>query len=187
MSIQEFYKKDILPKLKKDFGFKNDREVPRLEKVVINVGFGKHIKDNEYIKNLEESLVKITGQKPVFTKARKSISSFKIREGMVIGAKLTLRKKRMYDFVEKLLSVTFPRVRDFQGISEKSVDRQGNLTIGFKDNLAFPEIGAQDLDKTHGMEIILKTTAKSREEGLELFRLLKFPFKEQMKEMQKEK
>ncbi len=184
MRLQEVYKKNILPQLKKDLEYKNDQEVPRVEKVVINVGFGRHGSDSEYTKNLEQSLAKITGQKPFFTKARKSISSFKLREGMVIGAKVTLRKKRMYDFLEKLLNISFPRIRDFRGISEKSVDRQGNLTIGFKDNLAFPEIEAQDIEKAHGMEVVIKTTAKTREEGLKLFSLMGFPFKEQMNKIE---
>ncbi|HMB65309.1 MAG TPA: 50S ribosomal protein L5 [Patescibacteria group bacterium] len=179
MRLQERYKKEILPQLKEKLDKKNDREVSRVEKVVINVGFGRHSKDSGYTKNLEESLVKITGQKPVFTKARKSIASFKIREGMVIGAKVTLRGKRMYDFMEKLLNITFPRVRDFRGISEKSVDGQGNLSIGFKDNLAFPEIEAQDMETAHGLEVVITTSTKDRESGLELFRMLGFPFKEQ--------
>lgn len=179
MRLQERYKKEILPELKKKLEKENDREVPGMEKVVLNVGFGKHSKDNEYIKNLEASLSKITGQKPVFTKAKKSVASFKIREGMVIGAKVTLRGKRMYDFMEKLLNVTLPRVRDFRGVSEKSVDRQGNFTFGFRDNLAFPEIEAQDIETAHGVEVVVTTTAENKEEGLELFRLLGFPFKEE--------
>ena len=177
MRLQEAYKKEILPQLQEKFGYKNQFQVPRVKKVVINVGFGRHSRDSEYTKNLEESLAKITGQKPVFTKARKSVASFKVREGMVIGAKVTLRGKRMYDFLEKLVNITFPRVRDFRGISQDSVDEAGNINLGFRDNLAFPEIENQDLETAHGLEVNIKTTAKNKEEGLELFRLLQFPFK----------
>ncbi len=178
MSLKEFYKKEVLPQLKEKFGYSNDLAVPGPEKVVVNVGFGRRSKEKEYVDNLEESLKLITGQKPVFTKAKKSISSFKVREGMVIGAKVTLRGKRMYDFLEKLVNISFPRTRDFRGISPKVVDNSGNLTVGFKDNLAFPEIEAQDIEKAHGLEICIHTTAPDKEQGLELFKLLKFPFRE---------
>lgn len=178
MNLKELHKTEVKPKLKEEFGYKNDISVPQIVKVVINVGFGAKSKDKEFVDNLEESLKNITGQKPVFTKARKSISSFKVREGMVIGAKVTLRKKKMYDFLDKLLGITFPRTRDFRGISEKGVDDKGNMTIGLKDNLAFPEVEAQDIEKAHGLEVVIHTTADTREEGLQLFRLLGFPFKE---------
>lgn len=177
MRLREAYKKEILPQLQEKLGYKNKFQVPQVEKVSINVGFGRHSRDNEYTKNLEESLKKITGQKPLFTKARKSVASFKIREGMVIGAKVTLRGKKMYDFLEKLVNITFPRVRDFRGINEDSVDEVGNITLGLRDNLPFPEIEAQDLETAHGLEVTIKTTAKNKEEGLELFRMLDFPFK----------
>ena len=122
-------------------------------------------------------MTKISGQKPVLTKAKKAISSFKIREGMIIGAMVTLRGQRMYDFVEKLIHVSFPRIRDFRGINEKCVDKTGNLTIGFKEHLAFPEIKSDDVENTHGLEISIATTAKTQKESLELFRLMGFPFK----------
>lgn len=179
MNLKESYKKEVMPQLKEKFGYQNDLEVPGLDKVVINVGFGQRSKEKEFVDNLEESLKQITGQKPVFTKAKKSVSSFKIREGMVIGAKVTLRGKRMYDFLEKLIKISLPRTRDFRGVSQKVVDSSGNLTIGFKDNLSFPEIEAQDIDKAHGLEVSVHTTASKQEEGLELFKLLKFPFKEE--------
>ncbi len=178
MSLREFYKQEVVPQLKDKFGYKNDLEVPHISKVIINVGFGQRSKDKEFVDNLEESLKQITGQKPVFTKAKKSVSSFKIREGMIIGAKVTLRGKRMYDFLEKLIKVSLPRTRDFRGISSKAVDSSGNLTIGLKDNLAFPEIEAQDLDKLHGLEVSVHTATFNREEGWELFKLLGFPFEE---------
>ncbi len=181
MRLQEKYKKEVAPALKEKFGYKNIFEIPRIEKVVINVGFGRHAKEKAYIEAVEKALEKISGQKPVLTKAKKSISSFKIREGMTIGACVTLRGARMNEFVEKLIDVTFPRVRDFRGISTKGIDQTGNMTIGFKDNLAFPEIQAEDVENTFGLEICLPTTAKTREEGLELFKLIGFPFKKDEK------
>ncbi len=177
MRLQELYKKQILPKLKEKFGYKNNLEAPRLVKVVVNVGFGRHTKEKAYIDNVVNSLSRIAGQKPILTKARKSISSFKVREGMVIGACVTLRGSRMYDFVEKLIHITFPRVRDFRGISEKSADKLGNLTVGFREHLAFPEIKADEVENIFSLEVSLTTNAKTREESLELFRLMGFPFK----------
>jgi len=177
MTIQEQYKKEIAPKLKEKFGYKNVMEIPKVTKVVINVGVGRNAKEKAYIDNVESSLTRISGQKPVLTKARKSISAFKIREGMVIGVAVTLRGKRMEDFLMKLLNISFPRIRDFRGISEKQVDRTGNITIGFKEHIAFPEIRADEVDNLHGLEICVTTTAKTKEEGLELFRLMGFPFK----------
>jgi large subunit ribosomal protein L5 len=177
MRLQELYKKQILSKLKEKFGYKNNLEAPKLVKVVVNVGFGRHIKEKAYIDNVVNSLSRIAGQKPILTKARKSISSFKVREGMVIGACVTLRGSRMYDFVEKLIHITFPRVRDFRGISEKSADKLGNLTVGFREHLAFPEIKADEVENVFSLEVSLTTNAKTREESLELFRLMGFPFK----------
>ncbi|PIR13481.1 50S ribosomal protein L5 [Candidatus Falkowbacteria bacterium CG11_big_fil_rev_8_21_14_0_20_39_10] len=177
MRLKELYKKEIVPKMKEKFGYKNDLAVPRLIKVTVNVGFGRQAKEKQFITNVEKSLVKITGQKPVLTKAKKSISSFKVREGMIIGAMATLRGQRMYDFTEKLVNISFPRVRDFRGINEKSVDKAGNLSVGFKEHLAFPEIKADDVENIHGLEICLSTTAKTQEEGAELFKLMGFPFK----------
>lgn len=181
MRLQEKYKKEIVPKMEEKFGFKNDMLVPRLVKVVLNIGFGSHQKEKEFMASVEKGLMKITGQKPVFTKSKKSISAFKIREGLVIGAKVTLRGARMYDFTDKLANITFPRVRDFRGLSEKSVDRNGNLTVGFKDYTSFPEIRLEEVDNNYGLEVCLATDARNREEGLELFRLLGFPFKKDSK------
>ncbi|HNX10866.1 MAG TPA: 50S ribosomal protein L5 [bacterium] len=178
MRLKEKYQKEIVKALKDKFGYKNAMLVPRMLKVVINVGFGKQAKEKEVIESVEKTLLKIAGQKPVFTKAKKSISAFKVREGMVIGAMVTLRSDRMYDFIEKLVNITFPRVRDFRGISDKAVDRNGNMTVGFKENLPFPEIHLEDVVAIHGLEIIINTNAKNREAGLELFRLLGFPFKQ---------
>lgn len=181
MRLKEKYQKEIVPKLKDEFGYKNDMLVPRLNKVVLNVGFGHHLKEKEFMASVEKGLNKIAGQKPVFTAAKKSISAFKIREGLVIGAKVTLRGQQMYDFTEKLVNITFPRVRDFRGISDKAVDRNGNLTVGFKDCSAFPEIRVEEDDNIFGLEVCLASSARNREEGLELFRLLGFPFKKDSK------
>jgi len=181
MRLKEKYKKTIVPKMEEKFGFKNDMLVPRLTKVVLNVGFGHHAKEKEFMASVEKGLTKITGQKPVFTAAKKSISAFKIRDGLIIGAKVTLRGQRMYDFVEKLVGITFPRVRDFRGLNEKAVDRQGNLTVGIKEFSCFPEILVEEIDNVFGLEVCLSTNAKSRETGLELFRLIGFPFKKESK------
>ncbi|MCD4761735.1 50S ribosomal protein L5 [bacterium] len=177
MKLQEKYKKQIIPELKKKFDYKNDMEAPRIKKIVLNVGFGRHVKEKAYISAVIDSLTRISGQKPVFTKARKSISSFKIREGMKIGASVILRGHRMYDFLDKLINVSFPRIRDFRGLDEKSVDRNGNYTIGFKEHLAFPEIKADEVDNIFGLEVCIATSAKTKEEGLELFKFFGFPFK----------
>jgi large subunit ribosomal protein L5 len=176
-NLQTQYQKEIVPALKEKFNLKNLMTVPRLKKVVINVGIGRYSKDKEYIKNVEKVLAAISGQKPVFTKAKKSISGFKVREGALVGAIVTLRKKRMYDFVEKLVHITFPRVRDFRGIDKTSVDQSGNLTVGIKEHTAFAEVSSEDTDNIFGLEITLVTNCKNREEGLELFKQLGFPFK----------
>ena len=177
MRLKEKYKKEILPALKKELGLKNDYLAPKIEKVVLNVGFGKYTKEKEYAAIVVKTLTKITGQKPVLTKAKKAISAFKIREGMIIGALVTLRGDRMYDFVERLVNITFPRVRDFRGILENIIDHDGNLTIGFKEHLPFPEIKQEDIDHIHGLEITIVTSTQNRAAALELFRLLGFPFK----------
>ncbi len=172
------YKEVVVPQMKEKFGYKNDLAVPRIEKVTLNVGISSSNKDTQFIKAIEESLTSITGQRPVKTLAKKSISSFKIRRGMVVGYKVTLRGKKMYDFIYKLINIALPRVRDFWGISLKSVDKQGNLTLGFKENIVFPEINPSKVEKFHGLEVTITTSAKTREEGLTLLKLLGFPFKE---------
>jgi len=177
MRLREKYKKKIIPQMRKKFGYKNDLMVPKLDKVIVNVGFGRHSKDSAYIDNIKKNLAAITGQRCVLTRAKKAISAFKIREGLVIGAMVTLRGERMYDFVEKLINVTFPRVRDFRGLSPKSVDKTGNLTVGFREHMPFPEVSPDSVENIHGLEVIITTTAKGREESLELLKLLGFPFK----------
>ncbi|OGY41368.1 MAG: 50S ribosomal protein L5 [Candidatus Buchananbacteria bacterium RBG_13_36_9] len=178
MNFQENYKKKIIAELKKQFGYKNDLQVPKTEKVVINAGLGKGLKDASFIENVENTLLRITGQKPLKTKAKKSISNFKIRQGMVIGMKVTLRGKRMYDFIAKLVKVTLPRVRDFRGLSSKAMDKKGNFNIGINEHLAFPEIKADEIEKLHGLEIAIVTNAKTKEEGKALLVALGFPFKD---------
>ncbi len=177
MRLKEKYNKEIIPALKKEFKYTNPFGVPKLTKVVVNVGVGRFTKDKVYIENVRETLAKITGQQPMLNPARKSISAFKIREGMIVGVSVTLRGQRMYDFIEKLVAVSLPRIRDFRGLSSKLVDRSGNLSIGLKESSCFPEIRSDEIEKSHGLEICLATTAKTREEGLALFKLMGFPFK----------
>lgn len=170
------FKTEIIPALVKELGLTNLNKAPRLNKIVINVGLGRFVKEAGFIEAVEKSLAKISGQKPVRCRSKKSISNFKIREGQEIGVMATLRGPRMYDFVEKLVKVTFPRMRDFRGVSTKSFDGQGNYTIGFKEHTAFPEIRAEDLNKIHGIQIIINTTAKNKTSGKVLLKKLGFPF-----------
>ncbi len=176
-NFKEKIKKEVIPAMQEKFGYKNGLAVPKIEKVTLNVGISANKRDDKFLELVENTLTRITGQKPVFTKAKLSVSSFKIREGNVVGAKVTLRKQRMNDFVEKLINITLPRVRDFRGLSLKSIDRSGNLTIGFKENLAFAEINPDEVEKVHGLEIVITTSTKNKEEGTELLKLIGFPFK----------
>ena len=173
--LKEKFVKTIAPALQKQFGYASALQTPRIEKVVVNVGTGQP-NDPKLLETAEETLIKITGQKPLRTQARKSISNFKIREGNVVGVRVTLRGKRMYDFLDKLISVSFPRVRDFQGVNRSGVDQFGNLSIGFTEHMAFPEIKADELEKIHGLEVTIVTSAKNREEGTALFEQLGIPF-----------
>lgn len=176
LNLLEKYKKEVVPELIKEFGYRSAMQAPKISKVTLNVGVGKFLKEPNYLENVEKTLVKITGQKPVRTRAKIAISNFKIRAGMEIGAAVTLRGSRMWYFLEKFIKVTLPRLRDFQGLSDKSFDRQGNFSVGLKENLAFPEIKSGDIDKMHGLEISVHTTAANREEGLSLLKKLGFPF-----------
>ncbi len=175
-NLYQEYKKVVVPKVQAELGYKNTLQVPKITKVVLNVGVGRFVKEASFIDNVEKVLTKISGQKAVRTKAKKSISNFKIREGQEIGVMVTLRGPRMYYFLEKLLKVTFPRVRDFHGISDKSFDRQGNYTIGFKENVAFPEVKMDELEKVHGLQIIIGTNAKNQAAGRALLKAFGFPF-----------
>lgn len=170
------YKKEVVPALKKEFGYANVMQVPKIAKVVVNVGVGKFLKEPNFIDNVEKNLARITGQKAVRTKTKKAISNFKVREGQEVGLVVTLRGPKMYQFLEKLLSVTLPRTRDFRGISDKSFDGRGNYSLGFKENVAFPEIKTTEIDKGHGLQIVVATTAHNKAEGKSLLRELGFPF-----------
>jgi large subunit ribosomal protein L5 len=173
------YQNEVVPALEAKFGYKNVFAVPKIEKVVVSAGLSQGLKDAKFLDIVDETLRKVTGQKPVKTLAKKSISNFKIRKGMPIGAMVTLRGKRMYDFLDKLINVTFPRVRDFRGLSSELLDREGNLSVGFREDIAFPEIKSEEIEKMHGLQVTVKTTAENKEQGLELLKSLGFPFKEE--------
>lgn len=175
-NLYEKYKKEVVPALKAELKLKNTMQVPKITKVVINVGVGRFVKEPSYIENVEKTLTKISGQKPVRTKAKKAISNFKIRQGQEIGVMVTLHGARMYQFLEKLINVSFARIRDFRGVSDKAFDRQGNYTLGLKENTAFPEVKTGEIEKMHGLQIIINTTAKDRVAGKALLTHLGFPF-----------
>lgn len=175
--LQEQFNKQIAPALKAKFGFKNVMQVPKVQKIVINVGVGKLLKDSKTIDAIAEDIAKITGQVPVRTRARKSISGFKVRENQIVGLMCTLRGFRMYSFLDKLINVALPRVRDFQGLSSKGFDGRGNYHLGLKEHLVFPEISASALEHIFGMEISIVTNAGTDEIALELLKQMKFPFK----------
>lgn len=175
--LKEQYQKEIVPALMKKFGYKSIMEVPKLEKIVLNIGLGDVKEDPKSLEGAIKDVTTITGQKPVVTKAKKSIAAFKLREGVNIGVKVTLRKGKMYDFAYKLFNVALPRVRDFRGISPDSFDGRGNYSMGVKEQLIFPEIEYDKIDKVRGMDIVFVTTAKTDEEAKELLTLLGMPFK----------
>ncbi|OPX84414.1 MAG: 50S ribosomal protein L5 [Pelotomaculum sp. PtaB.Bin104] len=175
--MKDKYKNDVVAAMMQKFGYKNIMQVPRLEKVVLNMGVGEAIQNSKAIDSAVSDLMIIAGQKPVTTKAKKSIAAFKLREGMTIGAKVTLRGARMYEFVDKLFNIALPRVRDFRGISPKSFDGRGNYSMGIREQLIFPEIEYDKIDKIRGMDIIFVTTAKTDEEARELLRLMGMPFR----------
>ncbi len=174
--LKEKYIQQVIPQMQERFGYKNILAVPRLDKVVLNVGIPAGRNDKNFQELVGDILSRISGQRPVFTKARKSISSFKIRQGNIVGATVTLRKDRMYEFVDKLISLALPNVRDFRGIKRKSLDKSGNLTIGFKEYLPFPEINPDEVENIFGLEVCLITTAKNKIEGEILLELLGVPF-----------
>ncbi len=171
------YREAIAPSLEKKFDYKNKMAVPTLNKVVINVGIGQALKDKDFIDAVVRTLERISGQKPVKTLARKAISNFKIREGQVIGVMVTLRGERMWDFVEKLVKIALPRVRDFRGISNKGFDKKGSYSLGLKEYICFPEISQDEVERLHGLQVNIVTTAKTEEEGRQLLVELGFPFK----------
>jgi len=171
------YFKEIVPKLKEQFGYKNVMQVPRLEKIVINMGVGQAVQDPKILEEAVKDLETITGQKPSIRTAKKSISNFKLREGMKIGAKVTLRRERMYEFLDRLITIALPRVRDFRGISDKSFDGRGNYTLGIKEQIIFPEINVDKVNKILGMDITFVTTAKTDQEAYELRSAFGMPFR----------
>ncbi|CQR71622.1 50S ribosomal protein L5 [Sporomusa ovata DSM 2662] len=174
--LKEKYKNEVAQAMMQKFGYKNVMEIPKVEKVVINMGVGEAVGNPKVLDAAVNDMTLIAGQKPVITRAKKSIAAFKIREGMPIGAKVTMRGERMYQFLDKLVNISLPRVRDFRGISPKSFDGRGNYTLGIKEQLIFPEIEYDKVDKIRGMEIIIVTTAKTDEEARELLRLMGMPF-----------
>jgi large subunit ribosomal protein L5 len=176
--LREQYINEIRGQLRNEFNYRNDLEVPKLEKIVVNIGVGEAIANNRALDAAVNDLTQITGQKPVVTRAKKSIAAFRLRTGMPIGAMVTLRGDRMYEFLDRLMNTALPRVRDFRGVSPRSFDGRGNYTLGLREQLIFPEIEYDKVDKTRGMEISIVTTAKSDEEGRRLLGLLGMPFRE---------
>jgi large subunit ribosomal protein L5 len=176
--LRQHYTKSVVPALSKEFGYKNVMAVPKLAKISVNIGMGEATQNAKLMDGAVNELAQITGQKPVVTKARKSISAFKLREGMSIGCMVTLRGDRMYEFFDRLVNVALPRVRDFRGVSTKSFDGRGNYTLGIRDQLIFPEIDYAKVDKTKGMNISITTTARTDAEGVALLRAMGMPFRQ---------
>ena len=174
--LREHYEKTVKPNLMKEFGYKNPLQTPRLDKIVVNMGVGEAVQDQKRVDAAAQELSLITGQKPVVTRAKKSIATFKLRQGMPIGVKVTLRKERMYEFLDRLITVALPRVRDFRGVSPKSFDGRGNYTLGLKEQIVFPEIDYDKVDQVRGMDVVIVTTAKSDDEARALLRGFDMPF-----------
>ncbi|NCO19857.1 MAG: 50S ribosomal protein L5 [Gammaproteobacteria bacterium] len=175
--LQDFYRETVVGQLMEKFGYSNVMQVPRIEKITINMGVGEAVADKKVIEKAVGDLTQIAGQKPIVTKARKSVASFKIRDGYPIGTKVTLRRERMYEFLDRLISVALPRVRDFRGISPKSFDGRGNFNMGVREQIIFPEINYDQVDAIRGMDIAISTSARSDEEGKALLEAFGFPFR----------
>ena len=175
--MKEYYEKEVVPALLDTFKYSNIMQVPKLEKIVLNIGMGEAIQNIKVLDSAVEELTAVAGQRPVITRAKKSIAAFKLRTGMPIGCMVTLRKQRMYDFLNKLVNIALPRVRDFRGVSGKAMDGRGNYSLGIKEQIIFPEIDYDKIDKIKGMNITIVTTAKTDEEGKELLKRLGMPFK----------
>lgn len=175
--LKERYNNEIIPALRERFGYANVNQVPRLEKVVLNMGVGEAVQDSKALDAAMEELAMIAGQRPAITRARKSVANFKIREGMPIGCKVTLRGDRMYDFIDKLISIALPRIRDFRGVSPRSFDGRGNYSLGIREQLVFPEVNYDQISQVRGLDVSIITTAKTDEEALELLRALGMPFR----------
>ena len=177
--LRDRYEKDVVPALKKEFGYGNVMAIPRLRKVVVNMGLGEATQNAKIVDTGADELARITGQKPVITRAKKSIAQFKVRKGMPVGTMVTLRGERMWEFLDRLMSVALPRVRDFRGVSPRGFDGRGNYTLGLKDQLIFPEVDYMKVDKARGMNISVVTSAKTDEESRKLLQLLGMPFRNQ--------
>jgi large subunit ribosomal protein L5 len=175
--LRKKYKEEIIPQLMKDFSFRNIMQVPKLERVIINMGLGEAVQNAKLIESAVEELTAITGRKPIVTRAKKSIASFKLREGMPIGVMVTLRGEQMYDFVDRLVSIALPRTRDFKGISPKAFDGRGNYTLGIREQIVFPEINYDKIDRIKGMNVTFVTTAETDEQGRALLKSLGMPFR----------
>lgn len=176
--LRQVYDEQVVPAMIRRFGYRNKLQVPRVAKVVVNMGVGDAIQNPKLLDSAASELAKITGQKPIITRAKKSIAAFKLRAGMPIGCKVTLRGDRMYDFLDKLFNIALPRVRDFRGVSTRSFDGRGNFSLGLKEQLVFPEVDYDDIEKVRGMDISITTTARTDEEARELLSLLGMPFRE---------
>ena len=185
--LRQMYDDTIVKAMTEKFGYKNALEVPRLDKIVLNMGVGEATQDRKHITNAAAEMELIAGQKPVVNKAKKSIAQFKLREGMAIGCKVTLRRERMYEFLDRFMTIALPRVRDFRGLNPKSFDGRGNYACGIKEQLIFPEISYDKVDKTRGMDVIVGTTANTDEEARELLRLFGFPFPKEETETDEKK
>jgi large subunit ribosomal protein L5 len=175
--LQQVYRDQIVSQLKERFGYKSVMEVPRITKITLNMGVGEAVGDKKIMEHAVSDMIKIGGQKPVVTKARKSVAGFKIREGWPIGCKVTLRRERMYEFLDRLINVSIPRIRDFRGLNGKAFDGRGNYSMGVKEQIIFPEIDYDKIDALRGMDIVITTTAKTDEEGRALLESFNFPFK----------
>ena len=177
MNLKERFKKEMIPVIQERLGLTNVNAVPQVTKVVINMGVGEAVNDKKHLESAVNDLTAITGQKPVVTKARKSVASFKIRDGWPLGCKVTLRGDRMYDFIERLVNIAIPRERDFRGLNPKSFDEQGNYSMGIKEQIIFPEINYDNIDKIRGMDVCINTSANNKEDAKVLLEVLEFPFK----------
>ena len=176
-TLQEFYKNNVIKTLTEQFGYKSCMQVPKITKITLNIGLGEAVADKKIVGNAVEDITKIAGQKPVVTKARKSVANFKVREGWPIGCKVTLRRERMYEFLERLISIAIPRIRDFRGLNAKSYDGRGNYSIGIKEQIIFPEIDFDKIDSLRGMDITISTSARTNEEARALLTSFKLPIK----------
>lgn len=177
MGLSEKYKKEVISAMQQKFAYKNVMAVPQIKQVVLNVGIGRFLDKKEVVEKIAQDLAVIAGQKPVFTRAKRAISGFKIRAGQKVGLKVTLRGQRMWDFLDRLVFLALPRTRDFHGLAPKAIDQQGNLTIGIKEDIVFPEVSSENIQQIFGLEVSITTDAKNREQGLALFRLLGLPIK----------